>query len=155
MIARVLVAALACAALVGPAMAQGTARPAPPTVAAVLEACEADLKGRCGAEPMAMGRVAACLRRNREALGPTCRTFVTALPAGRQAGRESLRPAREAVNKACEADVKAACGDDLSTRARSQCFRSNPDKMSEGCRAAMAELRRLQQESRQRRAGAN
>jgi hypothetical protein len=150
-----MIAALVFAAWVGPAAAQEAARPAPPTLGAVLEACEADLKSRCGAEPMAMGRVSACLRRNREALAPACRTFVSALPGARPSARESLRPARDAVTKACEADVKAACGDNLSNRARGQCFRSHPDKMSEGCRAAMAELRRLQGESRARQAGAN
>ncbi len=154
MIDKALLAALAFAALLGPAAAQGTARPAAPTVAAVLGACEADLRNRCGTEPMALGRINACLRRNREALAPACQTYVASLPASRGA-RESLGPAREAVTKACEADVKAACGDNLSTRARGQCFRSNPDKMSEGCRAAMAELRRLQAESRGRQAGAN
>ncbi|KAA2235020.1 hypothetical protein [Salinarimonas soli] len=159
MIARGFVAALAFAALVGPAAAQGaaqgTAKPTP-TVGAVLEACAADMKSRCGAEPLSLGRVSACLRRNRESLAPGCQSFVAELRPARAGRGESLRPAREAVTKACEADVKAACGDNLSNRARGQCFRSNPDKMSEGCRSAMAELRRLQGESRrQRQAGAN
>jgi len=152
-------AALAFATLVGGASAQeaggGGASRRTPTVAAVLDACGADLKERCGAEPMTMGRVAACLRRSEAALAPGCRTFVGGLRASGQTRREAVRPAREAVERACEADVKAACGPDLSARARGACFRRHVDKMSEGCRSAMADLRRVQQESRQRRAGAN
>jgi hypothetical protein len=146
MIRGLFVAALLLAA--GPALAQGTARPAPPTVAAVLDACATDLKARCGAEPMALGRVSACLRRSTDALEPACRTFVAALSPARESRRESLRPARDAVTQACAADVTAACGADLTSRARAQCFRTHVDKMSEGCRSAMAELRRQQQARR-------
>ncbi|HYF54220.1 MAG TPA: hypothetical protein VEA41_08170 [Salinarimonas sp.] len=155
-----LAAAFVFAAGLGAASAQEASRPETgrrpvPTVAAVLDACGPDLKERCGAEPLATGRVAACLRRNEAALAPGCRAFVGERLAAGRAGRETLRPARETATKACEADVKAACGPDLSPRARGACFRRHVDKMSEGCRAAMAELRRLQEQGRQRRAGAN
>ncbi len=152
---RSLTAAFALLALAGPAWGQAPARPAPPTVAQVLEACGADLKARCGAEPLATSRVSACLRRDVDALEPACRTFVSTLPGSSPSRREALRPAREAVDRACEADVKAACGADLTPRARGQCFRTNVDKMSEGCRSAMAELRRQRDAGRERRAKAD
>lgn len=155
MMGKGLAAAIALAALMGTAAAQEPARRPAPTVAAVLDACAADLKERCGAEPLAMGRVSACLRRNEASLSPGCRTFVGEMRGPVAGRREALRPAREAVTKACEADVTSACGADLTPRARGACFRRHIDKMSEGCRAAMADLRRLQGESRQRRAGAN
>jgi hypothetical protein len=55
-------------------------------------------------------------------------------PADRQA-------AREAIAKACDADIKSYCSDQHG-RELMMCLRTNADKVSPGCKDAMASMRR-------------
>jgi hypothetical protein len=49
--------------------------------------------------------------------------------------------AREAVRKACASDVQTLCPDKKGHEAM-MCLRSNPDKVSAGCKDAMAKMPR-------------
>ena len=49
--------------------------------------------------------------------------------------------AREAVRKACATDVQTLCPDKKGHEAM-MCLRSNPDKVSAGCKDAMAKMPR-------------
>jgi|HubBroStandDraft_3_1064219.scaffolds.fasta_scaffold188783_2 hypothetical protein len=55
-------------------------------------------------------------------------------PADRQA-------ARAAIAKACDADIKSYCSDQHG-RELMMCLRTNADKLSAGCKDAMASMRR-------------
>ena len=52
-----------------------------------------------------------------------------------------MQAAREAVNKACAADQKSLC-DGKQGREMFQCMRENTDKLSAGCKDAMAKMPR-------------
>ncbi len=52
-----------------------------------------------------------------------------------------MQAAREAVTKACAADQKSLC-DGKQGREMFQCMRENTDKLSAGCKDAMAKMPR-------------
>jgi hypothetical protein len=52
-----------------------------------------------------------------------------------------VQAARDAVRKACEADTKSLCADKQGHEAM-VCLRGNSDKISAGCKDAMAKLPR-------------
>ncbi len=52
-----------------------------------------------------------------------------------------VQAARDAMRKACADDNKTLCGDKQG-REMMQCLRSNSDKLSAGCKDAMAKLPR-------------
>ena len=43
-----------------------------PTVAAVIDACQADLRTVCGEEPFEAGRLSQCIERNKDKVSPAC-----------------------------------------------------------------------------------
>jgi hypothetical protein len=49
--------------------------------------------------------------------------------------------ARDAVRKSCAADIQSLCADKKGHEAM-MCLRSNPDKVSAGCKDAMSKLHR-------------
>ena len=51
-----------------------------------------------------------------------------------------MQAAREAMRKACGDDMKKLCADKTGREAM-QCMRENSDKVSPGCKDAMAKLR--------------
>jgi hypothetical protein len=51
------------------------------------------------------------------------------------------RAARDAVRKSCAADIQSLCADKKGHEAM-MCLRSNPDKVSAGCKDAMSKLHR-------------
>ncbi len=139
--------------LATPAFAQTPAPPSngvqqPPTVAVVMEACQADLKTVCGLEPFQMDRLTQCMGQNRDRLSPACQAL---WPEAPRADGEAVRSATRAMNRACAPEIQAHC---LGTggRARRECLRKNSGKLSEACRTAFGELNRARQA---RRAGAN
>ena len=54
-----------------------------------------------------------------------------------------MQAAREAMRNACAADSKTLCGDKQG-REMFQCLRTNSDKLSAGCKDAMAKMPRPQ-----------
>ncbi len=52
-----------------------------------------------------------------------------------------VQAARDAMRKACSEDSKTLCGDKQG-REMMQCMRANADKLSAGCKDAMAKLPR-------------
>lgn len=140
-------AAVLAMAVAGPLRAQ----PAPqertpragPTVGAVLDACQADMKTYCGTEPFP-GGLARCMRRNRAQLSPACQAITGELQRSIEARREALRSAMERMRQACETDVKALCGNAGAGRGHLMaCMRQNQDKVSQACKTAMGEMRRM------------
>src|SRR5215203_1477878 len=63
--------------IAAPALAQTAAAPPDsarraPTVAAVMDACQADLRTVCGEEPFEAGRLSQCIERNKDKVSPAC-----------------------------------------------------------------------------------
>ena len=54
-----------------------------------------------------------------------------------------MQAAREAMMKACDADIKSTCSGKQG-REMFQCLRENNDKLSAGCKDAMAKMPRPQ-----------
>ena len=54
-----------------------------------------------------------------------------------------MQAAREAMLKACDADIKSTCSGKQG-REMFQCLRENNDKLSAGCKDAMAKMPRPQ-----------
>jgi hypothetical protein len=50
-----------------------------------------------------------------------------------------VQAAREAVRQSCAADIQSLCADKKGHEAM-MCLRSNPDKVSQGCKDAMSKL---------------
>jgi hypothetical protein len=53
-------------------------------------------------------------------------------------------PAMAKVREQCAADMTKFCADETG-RERMQCMRENADKLSDGCKSAMAEMRAARQ----------
>ena len=49
-------------------------------------------------------------------------------------------PHNPAIRKACDADIKAVCSDAKPGQPTMQCVMKNRDKMSDGCKKAMAAM---------------
>jgi hypothetical protein len=67
-------------------------------------------------------------------------------PAGgdRPAPSPQMQAARETVMRACAADFKTLC-EGKEGRERMMCVRDNADKLSDGCRDALAKMRAARQ----------
>ena len=65
----------------------------------------------------------------------------TAVQAQPPAPSPEVQAARDAVRKACETDSKTLCADKQGHEAM-MCLRGNSDKLSAGCKDAMAKLPR-------------
>jgi hypothetical protein len=63
-----------------------------------------------------------------------------AQPEGAPAPSPEMQAARAAMRQACAADVKTLC-DGKQGREAMMCLRDNADKMSDGCKDAMAKMR--------------
>jgi hypothetical protein len=139
--------------IAAPALAQTPASPPnsaqqPPSVAAVIDTCQADLKTVCGSEPFQVDRLTQCVRQNRTRLSPACQAL---WPEAAQAGGDDVRSATRAMGRACAADTQSHCDGDRGSKLR-ECLRKNSDKLSEACRTAFGDLTRARQA---RRAGGN
>jgi len=66
---------------------------------------------------------------------------VAAVQAQPPAPSPEQQAAREAAKKACAADVESLCSGKQGHEAM-MCLRSNPDKVSQGCKDAMSKLHR-------------
>jgi hypothetical protein len=130
-----------------PALAQTPASPLQgrATTAAVLDACQADLRTLCGSEPFQINRLTQCVRQNQDKLSPACQTVWP--DAARQASHTDARAEAGVARQACAADLRTHCGDKRG-RARAQCLSDNLNKFSEACRTARASLLRVRQEER-------
>ena len=129
--------------IAAPAFSQAPASPSqrPPTVAAVMDSCQADLKTLCGDEPFETNRLFQCVRQNRDKLSPACQAVWPDAPRPRQAGNTEVRSEAREMRQACAADLRTHCGDKRG-RERGQCQRDNLDKFSEACRTALSDLQR-------------
>ena len=67
---------------------------------------------------------------------------------GGQGGGMRNNPAWTKVREQCAADSQKFCGDKQG-RERMQCMRDNTDKLSDGCKSAMAEMQAARQAARQ------
>ena len=136
-----------------PALAQTPAAPADsspraPTVAAVIDACQADLRSLCGEEPFAADALSHCVRRNRDRVSPECQTVFPGTPEpSRPARTTDLRAAGRAMRLACAADLRSFC-DGKRGRERGACLRDNREKLSSGCQDALGDLRNARQAQR-------
>ena len=63
---------------------------------------------------------------------------------GRPAPSPEMKAAREAMMNACAADMKTLC-EGKAGRERMMCMRDNADKLSDGCKDAMAKMRAARQ----------
>jgi hypothetical protein len=139
--------------IAAPALAQAPASPSgsaqqPPSVAAVIDTCQADLKTVCGSEPFQVDRLTQCVRQNRAKLSPACQAL---WPEATQAGSDDVRSATRAMGRACATDIQSHCAG-TGGQARRRCLSKNSDALSDACRTALSDLNRARQA---RRAGAN
>ena len=78
------------------------------------------------------------------ALSIAAPAFAQTPPAGDQGG-QSQNPAwaqnRDAMRKACAADLKTYCSDLPQGGRMGQCLRQNADKLSPDCRTALEKMR--------------
>jgi hypothetical protein len=56
-----------------------------------------------------------------------------------------MQAARQAMREACAADMKANCADKQPGRETMMCMMQNQDKLSQGCKDAMAKMRAARQ----------
>lgn len=139
--------------LAAPAFAQAPAAPSDgsrraPTVAAVLNACQADLRTLCGEEPFEASGLSQCVQRNRDRVSPDCRAVFPAAPEpSRPARTTDLRSAQRATRQACAGDLRSFC-DGKTGRERGACMRDNREKFSSTCQDALSDLRSARQAQR-------
>lgn len=65
--------------------------------------------------------------------------FASAAVLAQEAASPEHLARREATRKACDADIKSTCAG-KEGRETFQCLRANPDKVSAGCKDALAKL---------------
>src|SRR5215207_6386127 len=117
------------------------------TVAAVIDACQADLRTVCGEEPFEPSRLSQCIERNKDKVSPACQAIWRSAAEPRQARPTDLRSAQREVRQACAADLRSFC-DGKRGRERRECLSDNQDKFSSDCRDAMRDLRSARQAQR-------
>jgi hypothetical protein len=121
---------LAMAAAGPPAFA---ADPEPADVGVTGGPCRADADRLCKDVPAGGGGRARCLREHRDQVSPECRAQLE--PAQRERNRERLSE----VRAECQEDVAKLCPDvQPGGGAILRCLRENSEKLSAGCREAMA-----------------
>jgi hypothetical protein len=117
------------------------------TVAAVIDACQADLRTVCGEEPFEAGRLSQCIERNKDKVSPACQAVWPSAAAPQQARPTDLRSARREARQACAADLRSFC-DGKRGRERGDCLRDNREKFSSTCLDAMRNVRSARQAQR-------
>jgi hypothetical protein len=114
----------------GPASA---ADPAPADAGVTSGPCRADVERLCSDVPAGGGGRARCLREHSDQVSPECRAQLE--PAQRERNRERLSEARAE----CKDDVAKLCPNvQPGGGAILRCLRANSEKLSAGCREAMA-----------------
>lgn len=118
-----------------------------PTIAAVIDACQADLKALCGEEPFEPSRLSQCIQRNKDKITPACQATWPAEAEPQRARTTDLRSAQRAMRQACTADLRSYC-DGKRGRERGACLRDNQAKFSSACQDALRDLRGARQAQR-------
>jgi cytochrome c556 len=118
-----------------------------PTVASVMDACQADLRTVCGEEPFEASRLSQCIQRNKDKVSPACQAVWPSATGPQQARPTDRRSDRREARQACAADLRSFC-DGKRGRERRDCVRDNQDKFSSACRDAMRDLRSARQAQR-------
>ena len=122
---HILLLSLACTVLL-PAYA--TAR------GELAAACRDDVQRLCPGVPPGGGRIGRCLREQAAKVSAPCKQAIVAMRA---------RGGREQAGGACRDDVARLCPDAAGDRnALRQCVRAHARELSDGCRNALAALRR-------------
>ena len=117
------------------------------TVAAVIDACQADLRTVCGEKPFEAGRLSQCIERNKDKVSPACQAVWPSAAAPQQARPTDLRSAQREARQACAADLRSFC-DGKRGRERQDCVRDNQEKFSSTCQDAMRNVRSARQAQR-------
>ena len=115
-----------------------------PTVAGVMDACQADLRTVCGEEPFEPSRLSQCIQRNKDKVSPACQAVWPSATGPQQTRPTDRRPDRREARQACAADLRSFC-DGKRGRERRDCVRDNQEKFSAACRDAMRDLRSARQ----------
>ena len=117
------------------------------TVAAVIDACQADLRTVCGEEPFAASRLSQCIQRNKDKVSPACQAVWPSAPGPQQTRNADRRSDRREARQACAADLRSFC-DGKRGRERGDCLRDNREKFSSTCLDAMRNVRSARQAQR-------
>ncbi len=149
----------ACAARVEKRQARKAGRDA------VKAACAADVQTHC-AEAEGKKGVRRCLRSHADELSAECTGAIEAMKASRGdrghgkwgKGKRGKRGKRgrggKALRAACKADVQTLCADAKGDRrAVKQCLKANEASLSEGCSAAITEMKARRAARRAERRG--
>src|SRR5215207_9440288 len=111
-----------------------------PTVAGVMDACQADLRTVCGEEPFEPSRLSQFIQRNKDKVSPACQAVWPNATGPQQARTSDRRSDRREARQACATDLRSFC-DGKSGRERRDCVRDNQEKFSAACRDAMRDMR--------------
>ena len=132
----------------GPSTGHGDARAA---MEAAKTACQGDMQTLCAGKT---GRDAMmCMHENRDKLSAGCKDAVERMHRRQGFGGwrrrmrhrwEERRAAADAVRKACQPDIQTLCAGKTGHDAM-MCMRDNRDKVSQGCKDAIAKARRHRQ----------
>lgn len=86
--------------------------------------CQKDTEKFCSGVDRGDGRIAKCLKNNKERLSSECSTHI-----------EKMRVAMRGVKDACRVDVETVCGSVKPGAGRiMKCMKANHDKLSEACK---------------------
>ena len=94
------------------------------------QACAADIQQYCAGVPQGEGKLAQCLRTNRQKLSPGC-----------QAGMAKTAGLMKEVVQACEDDVHRYCAG-AAPGTTKECLRTNFRSLSFGCKRELFEAKK-------------
>src|SRR5215207_3854931 len=117
------------------------------TVAAVIDACQADLRTVCGEEPFEAGRLSQCIERNKDKVSPACQAVWPSAAEPQQARPTDRRSSRREARRASAADLRSFCDGKRGREAR-ECLGDNREKLSQDCRTALNDSRGGRRERR-------
>ncbi|MEM6677933.1 MAG: cysteine rich repeat-containing protein [Pseudomonadota bacterium] len=121
----------------GACLALATLVTTPAPAADILGACATEIENRCSDVTVGHGRVMACLYSYEDQVGETCGTAMADAADMIDLFFERMRY----VAQQCRADVAAHCSDTEVGEGRMMSCLSQASGVSEGCSAAIAEIR--------------
>lgn len=102
-----------------------------PAAAAGGGACAADVAQLCSGVEHGDGRIAKCLRDNKDKVSAECK-----------ANHEKMKAAFKEVKEACHDDVEKFCSSVKGGKGRiMKCMKEHKEELSAGCKAEIAEMK--------------
>lgn len=111
-----------------------------------LEVCKEQVQSVCGDVEPGEGRIKACIAENQASFDPQCQEAFERRSERRQRGnRGKAKGLKKQVRAACEADVRAMCGEPESREALRACVSENRQSFSSECQDALKKAKKGKQ----------